>query len=481
PFFNPQQERFLEYEISRTLYTLTHPDRPVVGVMSPLPLDGVQLNPQTMQPQQGEPWYILQEIGALFEIQDVDVGATSIPDDVDILLLVHPKDLADITIYAIDQFVMRGGRLVLFIDPHCFADNAGQFRDQMEALLAPRWSNLPGPLAKWGLTMDHELVVGDLANALEVPIAGQRGSRDTVTYPPAVALGRDEFDDEDPIVAGLSSVSFFNPGELVVLDDHTTTITRLVETSTDTALVDVDEIRFGPTASVLAAFVPTDTTRLFGARISGPASSAFDTPPEGATGEHVAQNDDINVVVFSDVDMLQNSMWLRTLFAGMYQRVADNGSLLINALENLSGNSDLISLRARGSFQRPFERIDDLRRQAEQNFRAEEDRLNTRLSEIEREIQQIQSARPDAAELTGVLLTPEQQQKLADARQEQRTTRKAIRDLRLDLDRTIDGIETRIKFVNMGLIPIVVALVAVALGLYRTQRRRLDRKTLAGG
>jgi ABC-type uncharacterized transport system involved in gliding motility auxiliary subunit len=490
PFLDPSQEQFLEYEVSRMVYSLANPQRKVVGVISSLPMNGAPPNP--MQPQPQRPWHVITEIGRLFEVRTLDLRVASIPDDVDVLLLVHPKSLPPSTLFAIDQHVLGGGKAVVFVDPICESDiPPGAQQNPMAAFEAQRSSNLPRLFEAWGVELDDGGVACDLSNAQRVAFASG-GRREEAPYVGWISLGADEVDQDDAITGRLSQLNVATAGILRHRPEATTDWTPLVRTSPESMRADATRFMFMPDPKgLLTDFEPGGEPFVVAARITGNAVTAFpDGPPppaEGAEaiappGPHLTESTGpIHVFVFADVDMLTDRFWLReeTLFGQIpmgYRKLADNGDLLVNALDNMAGSSDLISVGARGRYSRPFTLVQEVQQEAEREYRAEEQRLQDRLAEAERNLNELQQAKPDSGRL---ILTPEQQAELARFNEQRIETRKQLRAVRLNLRKDIEWLGVKWKAINIAAMPLAVALFAIGLWVFQLTRRRQDRRAVA--
>ena len=470
PFFQPDREAFLEYDLARLVWSLAHPERPVLGLVSGLAMTG------GFDPQLGrmrEPWVVIAQLEQLFEVRELGSGAGGIPEDVDVLAVVHPKDLADATLYAIDQFVMGGGKLIAFVDPQADMEAPDPLAGAGGQMLQGRSSDLNRLLEPWGLRSDPGSVVSDLANALMV----NTGTGAPVRHLGMLGIREDGIARDDVVTAQLEALNFGTAGRLVPTEGGPGRFTPLVESSDQAMLFAASRLQVLPDPSVLLdEFVSTGERYVLAGRLEGELPSAFpDGPPEGAqpTAEHRARSDgEASLLVVADTDLLADRLWVqvRSLFGQrLVTAFADNGALVTNAVDNLAGSQDLISVRSRGSFARPFERVEDLRREAETRFRAQEQRLEAELDDTERKLAELQSAREDQDVL---LLTPEQEAELARFQEEKLRIRKALRDVRRDLDASIESLGTALKVINIALVPSLVALVALLAALWRGSRRR---------
>jgi ABC-type uncharacterized transport system involved in gliding motility auxiliary subunit len=494
PFFSQEKEQFLEYDLTRLVYNLSDPQKPVVGLITQHQMHADVSPLMQFSGRAPQPWAIVGFLRENFELKSVDPAAGAIPEDVKLLLVVHPASLPAKTLYAIDQFVLRGGKAIVYVDP--MSEVAVAFRQQS---MTPSASNPKALLAAWGVAMEEAKVVADWQTAQQVNV-GMQGQPKIVRYLPWLELRGPLVNRDDVVTGELGAVTVASAGSIVKLEGATTEVTPLLTSSPQAALLDADELLGGPNPErLIEQFKPADRSFVLAARISGPARSAFpEGPPkeekkgdEGAAPApasaapqaegkpHLAESQGpINVIVIADTDMLYDQFWLRTqdLFGQrLMVPTAANGDLALNALDNLSGSADLIGLRSRGKSTRPFEVVDSLRRAAEQQFLEQERQLNEKLAETQKRIQELQGRAEGAG---GALLTPEQQEEIERAREEVLKTRQELRAVQRELNKDIELLEARVKFANIGLVPILVALVALTLALVRMQRRR--RRAQAG-
>ncbi|MHC5349595.1 GldG family protein [Metapseudomonas furukawaii] len=461
PFFPLDQEEFLEYEISRLVQGLAKPERPVVGVLSGLQLNG---GFDMMSRQPTPPWMVMEEVRQLFQIESLKADVDQIPDKVSVLLLVHPKNLPQQTLYAIDQFVLRGGKLLAFVDPWSEADSGMEMPGEPGGDKA---SDLAPLFKAWGLEMLPGKVLGDGANAMSVSMGEGR--------PPArhaawLNLPRHSLDQGDVSTAGLENITVATAGILKPLDGATTRFIPLIQSSE--YAMPFDAQRFGMLADpeeLIRELKPTGERYTLAARISGPAGSAF---PDGIEGrkDGLKSAENINVIAVADTDMLSDRMWVQVQdFFG--QRVpqpwADNSGFAINALDNLAGSDALISVRSRGRFSRPFEVVEQLQRDAEVKFREQEQALQQRLADTEQKLASLQQNQDPAKALE---LTPEQQAALQQFVQEKLRIRKELREVRFQLNASIEDLGRTLKFINIALVPLLLTLGVLVLWLWRRRR-----------
>ncbi|KRW62497.1 GldG family protein [Pseudomonas sp. TTU2014-080ASC] len=463
PFFALDQEEFLEYELSRLVHSLAKPELPVVGVLSGLQVNG---GFDMMARQPTPAWMLIEEIRQMFQIESLKRDVDKIPDNVSVLLLIHPKDLSEQTRYAIDQFVLRGGKLLAFVDPYSEADTQG---DMLSGGGLDKNSDLPELFKAWGVRMVPDQVLGDGAYAMAINMGqGQR----PVRHASWINLPQNALDQNDISTSGLESITMATPGILEQIEGAKTTFTPLIRSSQ--YAMPFDAKRFGMLANpeeLIRELQPTGERYTLAARISGPAQTAF---PDGIEGQKdgLKQADNINVIVVADTDMLADRMWVRVQdFFG--QRIpqpwADNASFAINALDNLAGSEALISVRSRGRFTRPFDVVENIQREAEARFREKEQALQAQLADTEKKLAELQQNEDPSKPLE---LTPEQQTAVQQFVQQKLTIRKELRDVRYQLNADIDALGRTLKFINIGLVPLMLTLGVLALWLWRRRKQR---------
>jgi len=480
PFFDPKDESFLEYEISRRLYALANPTHKVLGMISGLEIGGVMPAEGSTDP--GAPaWQIAREISGLFDVRRIDPKSGRIPADLDVLLIIQPKELPDQTLYAIDQYVLAGGRAMIFVDPHSESDPPPDPSDMVASISYKTGSDLPNLFKAWGIAMDPDVVATDLLNAQQVLFADQAGKREPVAYIPWMAIRQDNLDHDDLVTGKISRLLFASPGAIDTLDGATTKVTRLAWTSPQSMRMETIKVRLLPDPKRLTAdFKPDGKELTLAVRITGDVKTAFPAgPPEGApaTPEKMLTESvtPINIIVVADTDLLADRFWLQQNAFGSIQKIADNGDFVVNGLDNLSGSSDLIGLRARGSFTRPFARVEDLRAKAEEKYRAQERTLQKDIQDTQQRIDKIRADRPQTADV----LSPEVQGEIAQLQGTLLDNRKQLRQVQLNLRQDVESLGVRLKIINTALTPAIVALAAIGLGLYRSTRRRADRRAMA--
>ncbi len=491
-FFSPKRERFLEYDLTKMIHSLAFPKKTVVGLISTLPLEGDMMAMMRGQPSQ--PMAVIEQLQQLDKVDQLATSLTTIPADVDVLMLVHPQNLPPKTLFAIDQFVLKGGKALIFVDP----------RSEMQAA-QPSETNPPGspnssdlePLFKsWGIEMLPKVVAGDRRNAqeVEVPVPG-RGDQ-PLDYVAWLDLHAVNLNRKDMITADLSHITMASAGILQPLPGAKTMFEPLIWTSRDSAEIPVDKLQGMPdVAGLLADFKPSGKRYILAAHVTGMVQTAFPAgpptapapakpgpkqslpaKPPAATTWLKQSVHPINVVVVADTDILDDRIWVQSQdFFGrrLVVPVANNGDFVADAIDVLAGGQDLIGLRSRGTAVRPFEVVDRIQRQAQARYSAEEQALRTKLKATQAQLADLTGKDQAASPTT---LSPEQTKAIEQFRADMVETRRQLREVQAALRRNIEELKEEFEFLDIALIPIIVAVVAVVVGAARLRRRR--RRTL---
>jgi ABC-type uncharacterized transport system involved in gliding motility auxiliary subunit len=461
PFFQPDKESFLEYDIAKLVHSLNTSTKPAVGFIAGLDL-GPGFDPATRQMRQG--WAIHNSMQELFDLRQLNGAALgTIDPEISTLVVVHPKELNDEALYAIDQFVLRGGKLLAFLDPNAEADTtANDPNNPSAAMFADRSSDLAKLLRAWGVEYDRGRVLLDGRNALQVQ--SQTGA--PVRHLGILGYRSASMNQEDVVTAQLGSINFSTAGAFKLAKDATLTLTPLIQSSTESMLIEAERVKFMPDPSALfEGFTPTGETYVLAGRLTGKAKTAF---PERSGENHLAESaQDIAVMLVSDTDVLSDRLWVQVQnFFGqqIMNAFANNGDFAVNAVDNLTGSSALISVRGRATSARPFDTVDALRRQADERFRNKEQELNRELAETERKLNELQRGKDDR---NAMILSPEQRAELERFQDEKVRIRKELRQVRRQLDASIESLGTTLKLINIGLVPLLLTLLALGFAWWR--------------
>jgi ABC-type uncharacterized transport system involved in gliding motility auxiliary subunit len=498
-FFQPEREPFLEYDLTKLLYELSNPKRPVVGVMSALQLDG---DPRAMMMNQGRPGGAGQPYAATLllrqtnEVRTVPPDAQVIDPAIQVLLVAEVPHISDATQYAIDQFVMRGGRLMVMVDP---------WNEAMAAAPSPTGmppedtsSDLPKLFKAWGIEFDPKQVVGDLDGAWRV--RASPGDRVQAVNYVAWFNIRDGINHDDPATADLQQVTVASSGFIAKAPGGPLSFTPLLTSGPRSGLLAVDAVTMPDPAKILADFKQAGGPRVIAARLRGVLKSAFTGPPPLAKDAKLPDNfpayvaetkEPANLVVVADADILDDRFWVRIQdFFGQSQATpfSDNGAFVANLIDTLAGGDALIGLRARGTSARPFVLVNNMQTDAEAQFRQTEKTLQQHLEAVQKQLLTLRQGNASAAgagadqagdQSAQPVITQAQRSAIDAARQDILATRQKLRAVQFDLNRGIARLETELRLFDIVLVPALLTILAIGLGVVR--RRRRARAATSGG
>lgn len=502
-FFSPQRERFLEYDLTKLVHNLVNPKKPVIGLITGLEIDG---GPPSPRGRQQQPWTIMEQIRETYEVYNLDQDVKEIPEQVDTLMIVHPDELSEQAAYAIDQFVLQGGRVLAFVDPYAETDQASRG-------MAGRMAGGGGStsfdtlLNAWGVNFDRDRIAGDTTYARRVQFGtGARpGEQPVVTdYVAWLALDQSGVEQSDVLSGGIEQLNLASPGFLSKREGASTEMLPILRTSSKAMRIEAGKLRRAPDpAGLLRDYEPGGEPLTLAARINGDIETAFpdgppksgeDTDGESATpggndaqaaaaeagGEEAAgptepqvKQGSIEAIVVADADMLHDRFWVdANNFFGSSVMVpkAHNGSFVLNALDNLAGSSALISLRGRGVDNRPFELVEELRKEAERRYREKEKALVSRLEEVKKKLASLEN-RGGAGE---AILSDADRQSIESFRNDMVSIRRELREVKHALRKDIDRLDAALKFVNIAGVPFLIGVGGIAVAIAR--RRRSARR-----
>ena len=471
-FLVPDRERLLEYDISRAIARVMTTEKPAIGVMSSLPVMG--MNPMPMQRgQRGQPaWAFIDELKRDFDVKQVEITADKIPDDIKLLLVIHPKTISENTQYAIDQFVLRGGKLVAFVDPLCALDRSTA---QSGMMPPPSSSSLDKLFKAWGLTFETSKVVADMEHIARL----QEGPNPTV-----LALNETAINKDDVVTAQAVNLVMAFSGAFSGTPTDGLTKTVLIKSSKRSELVEAMMASFAG-AQIASNFNSSETEYPLAVRLTGkfktafpdgkpkPAPSPGEQKPEEkpATETGLKESAQPNTVVLvGDADMIQDPLAIReiqTIGQRLIMPLNSNLSFAQSVVEQLAGDSNLIAVRSRASRERPFTVVQKLQADADANYRSKIKELEQNLAETQRKVNELQKSKEGGQRF---ILSPEQQQELANFRKTEADAKGQLKEVRKKLRAEIDSLENRIKWLNIAGMP--VAVVAAGFGLAAMKRNR---------
>lgn len=485
--FNPERQEMLEYDIAKLIHQVSQKGKPRIALLTNLEVSG-GFDFMTRQPSM--PWAIMGQLQQLFEVVNLTGNEQEISaEEYPLLLVIHPKTVSDAMQFAIDQYVLKGGHALIFVDPFAEQDKA------MSMEPSERSSDLGKLFKAWGVEYNKAQFIGDAQLALQVGM-GQG-------VPPVRHLGILQLSDQnikrdDMMVGKLETVHFSTTGFLKPMKDAKTTFEPVMQTSEYAMPIDISKLTMlQDPRTLMQGFAPTGEKYALAARVSGDVSTAF---PEGAPKKEAEAKDEsgdaagqkkeeakdatpaeflkasrkpINVLIVADTDMLSDRLWVQThQFFGqqVMQPFADNGDFLFNAVDILSGSADLSTIRGRGRFFRPFTVVKEMQREAEAEFQQVEESLNARLQDIEGKLAQLQQQQGEDGNV--ITLTPEMQADLLKFQQEKLSIRKQLRDVQHQLNKDIDQLDFKLKLINIAGVPLLLTLLVIGIALVRRQRAR---------
>ena len=476
PGFDPRMESTLEYEITRHITRAVWPERPVVGVLSAIPgVLGEQPNPMMMQRQRpSRGWIAFSELKKDYDVREIAKDAESIDDDVKALVVVHPKDLSEKTLFAIDQFVIKGGRLIACVDPFSFKDFQASGQQQNPMMMQMGGQGGPSTLGKlfdaWGVSFDTSKCVAD--DKASVQMRGRNGAVETDAT--LLDLGKANIA-KDVLTAGLSQLLLPYAGALEVTAKDGLAFTPILTTSTNgTCLVEASMLQMGP-AAIRDQIKPDGVRRTLAGRLTGTFKTAFPKGPdwkEGSTNAvpKVVASGESSVFLFADADFLADEACVQvvdTLFGQQAALRGDNLALFANIVEQFAGREELIGLRSRGPSDRPFEVVRELRAEAEKKFRAKAEDLQKKFNETNKKLNDLLQGKHGTDRK---LISQELESAIGEARREKAKTQKELKNVRKELNADIENLGFRLKVLNICLVPLLVVLFGIVHALLRRKR-----------
>jgi ABC-type uncharacterized transport system involved in gliding motility auxiliary subunit len=487
PFIDPRDEAMLEYNITRMIVRVTNPAKPVIGLISSLPVMGIQQPmPFVMgaqPPTRGQPpWAAFSGLADDYEIRELTLEVEEIPADVDALLLVHPKKLSDQAQYAIDQFVLRGGRVLAFIDPLCLADAQSQDKSQMMMGMPPQTSSDLGRLTQaWGLEWDADQVLMDINSGTRVR-QGDSGVEDSPLF---LTLRSNNFRRDDLLMTRLDTLIMPMAGVFRGSAAEGLTMTPLILSSEQSKTVPNMMAQMGGDM-VRRDFQPGLERLPIAVRLHGNFKTAF---PDGKPIKADADADanapsptektlqasvqPTTVILVGDVDMLYDHFCVQEInlfgYRG-YQPINDNLNLFANALEQLSGAVELAEIRTRGRIERPFDRVLALQQEAQQRWMLQERALQEKLEATRERLNALQSRKDQNQRY---ILSAEQEDEVRRFKAEQLRTQRELKQVRKNLREGIERLGVKVKVINILLMPILVGLAGIIFAWHRRRRASL--------
>jgi len=563
PFLDPNKEPFLEYDVMRLVQSIGKVKKPTIGLLSSLPLAGGGMNPADPR-QPAEPWQIYLQLKQLYQVKDIATTESALPDGLDALVIVHPRELSTELLRSIDAYALKGGRILAFLDPHCEAQPS---QDRFSGGSGDKSSDL-GPLTRaWGIEWTRGKVVADSTYAQRVRVRSQ-GPVQIMDYLIWLALREDALAKDDPSTGRLAQINTQTIGAIDIRDSNKAMVKPLIESSAESMRLDGVRIQFFPDPEgLMRDFKPEGKRNVLAVRVQGPIEAAYDeagnptiappesskpvmlapdggevppapavqTPPAAPTppraeptdpapapsetapgkgpfqdreptaptaapapGESAAEEAPSspapigsaapssrkaprtgtgNIVIVADADLLSDQNWIEQQRMGnlvLGSRVmADNGAFVLNVLEMFTGDEALLNLRARGKYQRPFDRVEEIRKAAEKQYLDRERELQNQIRQSEARLTELQAQKTPENQL---ILSPEQEAEVVKLEEQTLAARKELRSVQFNLRREVEDLGTRLMLVNVVAWPLVVAGLAAILLIRRSHLHRSTKR-----
>jgi ABC-type uncharacterized transport system involved in gliding motility auxiliary subunit len=487
PFLSPGRESLLEYDVSRAISSVANPKKAVIGIMSALPVLG-RNNPMMMQRrQQGSaPWVFAQELKENYTVREVPLTVDKIDDDISVLLVCYPKGITDSAQYAIDQFLLRGGKMVALLDPFSFVDF--QMSGQAGMMGGEGFSaSLDKLLKAWGINFTSNQVVADPAFATKI----QREANVVQSDPSVLSLTADAINRNDPLGAATNDVLLPFAGAFLGTPVDGLKEEVLISSSEQSSLVDAMTVQMGSDA-VRKALKPAHTRYPLAVRLTGKFKTAFangkpaatpaepanpnatPTPTPSTSSTPVPLKEATNegvVVLIGDADFAFDTI------AGNEQQVLTqtvfsptNGNLnfIESSVEMLAGDSNLMSIRSRASANRPFLVVNQMEAAAEQRYQSKIDELENSIAQTKQKLAALQNSNPSDQK---TVLSPQQQAEIKKFQENEAKFDKELKQVRKDLRQEIDSLQNTLKWINIAAMPLLVTLAGLGFAIFKRQSR----------
>ncbi len=486
PFMDPRREQFLEYDIVQLLLQANLDDKKTIGVMSSLPIMGFQ--PNQMQMMQGQrpqdKWVILSELEKTYNLQEIKTDVKDIADGIDILFLIHPKGLSELTQYAIDQFVLRGGELVVLVDANSRIDQAAMAASGMRGM-GETSSDLDKLFAHWGVDYESTKILGDIDRATPLNFGGAIG---VLSYALWHSLNSESFNQDVIATKELENMMMVEPGAFLLKEDSPLKVEPLISSTTNSSLIEGMMTRYSRPPDInakvvsggkqyyLAGVLSGDLTSAFAKRPESPKPKEGEQKPEEETSQstpkpHVAKSKEMaRVLLITDVDFISDNFSVEKfnlLGQTLVQPKNDNLNFMINLIEFLSGDKALMKIRSRGRFTRPFTRFEELQKKAQTRYQKEEEKLDAKLKEVQARLNELNVEKGT----NKIVLTKEQIDRIKSFREEEKKTKSELRKIRKLLRQDIEAEKTVLTLFNLLVIPVILIVIGLVL-YYRRMKSR---------
>lgn len=473
PMLDPTREEQLEYDVTRIISRVQAPKKQKIGIISSLPIFG---NPQAQfmpqQPQGMQPWLLVNELKKNYDVSQINVNETSIESDIDVLLAIHPKGLSDGLQYAVDQYVLKGGNLVVFVDPFSISDPVqGQ---------QPRSSSLKKLFTAWGVEFDDNKVVIDF----DYPTKLRTQTNQVEENPMWLSVNNQAFNTDNIVSGQLESVLMPVAGAIKKAADSKYEYESLIQSSANSSMTDAFRARFGGGKQFRRDFKASVDKYDLAARVRGKFKTAFpagkpktdddsdkDDKKDKADAAHLTDGEVTStIIIVADADMLSDNYYVsQQNFLGfkIARMFNDNLNFLLNASEMLTGSEALISIRTRGKFERPFIKVQELEKKAQARWLAREQELIRKVEETNQKLRQFEQQKDASQE---VIISAKQEEEIKKFQEEKLRINKELKDVRRNLRADIESLGATVKFINIFLMVFIVAISGSFYALYRRKK-----------
>jgi ABC-type uncharacterized transport system involved in gliding motility auxiliary subunit len=481
PYLDPRREEFLEYDLSEALVSTMRKDRAKIGIMSSLPVTGGGPGHQ-FGGEEGDTWALVNDLKRNFEVENIGTDAKEIPAGVKVLIVLHPKNLSDQTLYAIDQYVLSGGRLIAAVDPMSRTDlqiNGQQMR--MSGQMPQMASDLNKLFAAWDIEYDPGTMAGDTALATQINAGGVM-----TAYPFFVSLSEANLAQNSIITGNLKNLLVAEGGALTQKAGSAHKFEPLMTLTKDSGTANAAMAAFMMPADLARDMKIDGKERVMAAMVSGKFKSAFpggrpaggeQEGQQAAGAPHKAEADgEGTIVVIADVDMFADHNAVDKFRFGpqvMLRARNDNLNFLFNAADFLGGSEDLIAIRSKGRIARPFTRVAEIQKNAQKRWQSEEEQLTTQLNDLQKKLGEMQAQRTDGNRF---VLTADQQAEIARFRDQERDVKRRRREVRKNLREDIERMGRQVVAANMLFVPLAATVIGVGVFFRRGRRHRKDRQ-----
>ncbi|OQX28360.1 MAG: hypothetical protein BWK80_00510 [Desulfobacteraceae bacterium IS3] len=477
PMMDPSREEHLEYDMTRIISRVQSAEKRKIGIISGLPVFGqppMAFNIQ-QQTQGSEPWMFVTELKKTYDVEEIAATVENIDENIDLLMIVYPKNLSETLQYAVDQYVLKGGKTMVFADPFCVSDSS---QDPSKA------ASLDKLFTAWGVKMETGKMLVDFDNPTRV-----RNQQNQIEDSPLwVSMGEDAFNTKDITTAKLEGMLFPVIGVIEQIPESKFEYESLLKSSSNSSLADTMQIRFG--SDMLRRNFKSDNHKYdLAVRIQGTFKTAFpegkpkDKPPEQDKAEkdkkeepekpaaHIAEGVKKSVIIIvADADFLFDGYYMsRQSFLGidMSRMFNDNLNFVLNTAEMFTGTEELISIRSRGKFERPFTKVAELEKKAQAKWLSREQELVGKAEETNRKLREFDQKKDKSQRF---VMSEEQEAEIQRFQEEKRRVSKELKEVRRNLRADIEALGTRIKIFNIFMMPLLVSIAGIAYGIYRRKR-----------